>query len=238
MDKIAVYTVSRNLYENMLVCAKSLLVHSDVDTIWFLIEDDIFPYDIPEDLIKIRNVSDQKYFDKSGPNMKSKFTYFAMMRAALALEFPEYDRILSLDADTICVRDVRHIWDLPIDDLYFAASSEAHRCMGGLLYTNVGVMLQNLKNLRDRGKAKECIDILNRRKYTWVDQDVMNYSCQGYIYDMNSEYNINTWTKTCSKPRILHFAGKSPDVWTKHPKYNEYKNLSWDTIITTRKYFS
>ena len=236
MEKIAIYSGSRNIYGDMLVSAKSLIENSDVNTLWFLTEDDSFSYNIPEDIIKVRNVSNQQYFYEWGPNMTSKFTYFAMMRAALALEFPEYDRVLSLDADTICIRDVSHVWELPIDDLYFSASSEAHRCIGGLMYTNVGVTLQNLKKLRETGKAAECIDILNRQKFNWVDQDVMNYSCQGYIYDMNSEFNANTWTAPCHNPRIIHFAGISRDKWHRHPKYSEYSKKSWDTVLKNRQY--
>lgn len=34
----------------MLTAAKSLLIHSNVDKIYFLIEDDIFPYDTPVEI--------------------------------------------------------------------------------------------------------------------------------------------------------------------------------------------
>ncbi len=235
MQKVAVYTGSRNIYEDILACAKSLVAHSDVNKIWFLIEDDEFPFDIPSDLISTRNVSDQQYFEPWGPNMKSGFTYLAMMRAALALEFEEYDKILSLDADTICIRNVSHLWELPIDDYYFAASMEAHRSIGGLLYTNAGVCYQNLAKLRSSGKAAECIDILNAQRFTWVDQDVMNYLCQGYIYDMNSEFNANDWTNPCRNPRIIHFAGIKRDTWHKHPKYKKYSAMTWDEVMKVRK---
>ena len=54
--RAAVYNGTRNLYENMLAAAKSLLVHSNVEKIYFLIEDDIFPYDLPPE-IECINVS-------------------------------------------------------------------------------------------------------------------------------------------------------------------------------------
>lgn len=236
LDKIAVYTGSSNIYDDMVTCAKSLVAHSDVDKIHFLIEDDDFPFDIPSDLIETRNVSKQEYFDYWGPNMKSKFTYFAMMRAALAYEFKDYSRILSMDCDTICIRDVSHIWELPIDDYYFAASREAHRSIAGMLYTNVGVALMNLDKQRINNKAAEYIDVLNRQKFDYIDQDVMNYLSQGYIYDMNSEFNANEWTNPCQNPRVLHFAGVSRDLWHRHPKAKLYKNMSWDKVMVERKH--
>ena len=233
LDKIAVYTGSRNIYEDMLVASKSLIAHSDVDKVYFLIEDDIFPYDIPS-IIKTKNVSDQEYFNPWSPNSTTKFTYFAMMRAALAHEFPEYDRLLSLDCDTIVVRDVSQIWNLPINDYYFAASKEPGRSEFGLTYTNVGVALMNLNKLRD-GKADECIDVLNRQQFKFVDQDVMNYLCAGYVYDMHSEYNANEYTTPVQNPRIIHFAGMKRDRWHRHPTVKKYNVMSWDEVFAMRK---
>lgn len=54
--RTAVYTGTRNLYPYMIAAAKSLLVHSNVDKIYFLIEDDKFPYELPPKTVTI-NVS-------------------------------------------------------------------------------------------------------------------------------------------------------------------------------------
>ena len=235
MQHVAVYTGSRNIYEDMLICAKSLIAMSNVNKIYFLIEDDEFPMKYDDTLIEVRNVSNQEYFHPWGPNMKTRFTYFAMMRAALAKEFPDIDHILSLDCDTICVRDVSHIWELPVDDYYFAASIEPHRSIAGLKYTNVGVALMNLRKQRQTKKVDEYIDVLNLQEFSYVDQDVMNYLSQGYIYEMNSEYNANSWTKPNSNPRIIHFAGMKRDEWHKHPKYKEYKDMTWGDVFVKRQ---
>lgn len=48
--KAAVYCGTRNLYRQMITAAKSLLIHSDVDKIYFLIEDDDFPYSLPPEI--------------------------------------------------------------------------------------------------------------------------------------------------------------------------------------------
>ena len=45
--KIAIYSGTKNVYKNMIPSMKSLLLYSDVDKIYFLIEDDIFPYELP-----------------------------------------------------------------------------------------------------------------------------------------------------------------------------------------------
>jgi lipopolysaccharide biosynthesis glycosyltransferase len=105
----------------MIPAIKSLLINSDVDKIYLLIEDDVFPFDLPSNVETI-NVSNQKYFRPNGPNMNSHYTYLAMMRAALAKVFPDLDTILSLDVDTIVNQDISDVWNLPIENYYFAAS--------------------------------------------------------------------------------------------------------------------
>lgn len=234
MEKIAVYTGSKNLYENMVTAAKSLTANSDVDKIYFLIEDDIFPFDLPNH-IEIMNMSKQNYFIDASPNMKTHFTYFALLRAALPLIFPQYDRILSLDVDTIAVRKCSDVWNLELQNRYFTAAPEWRKSKEGLRYTNAGVTLFNLKKLRDTGKVDEVIDVLNRRQYIFVDQDVLNYLCQGNIGEMPSEYNANEFTWPCTNPRIVHFAGIHYEKWNNKPQVAKYRNMSWNDVFVERR---
>ena len=48
--RAAVYSGTRNIYKRMLTSAKSLLIHSNVEKIYFLIEDDDFPYQLPTEI--------------------------------------------------------------------------------------------------------------------------------------------------------------------------------------------
>ena len=223
--KHAVYSGSKAIYEDMVTSAKSLAANSDVDKIWFLIEDMVFPYDLPEYVTCI-NVSNQQFFKPDGPNMNSPYTYLAMMRAALCYVLPDVDVVLSLDADTICIQDVSDLWDIPLYGNYFAASKEPDRSYCDLLYTNTGVALYNLDALR-KGKADEVISVLNSSHFNWVEQDVLNYLCQGRIVNMDGNYNANDWTEH-NNPKILHFAGYSD--WRDRPEVCLYRNMSWDDV--------
>lgn len=233
--KIAAYTGTRNLYEMMIPAVKSIICNSDVDEVWLFIEDDKFPdkYGMPSEIVKTRNVSDQRYFAKDGPNMNSGFTYMAMMRATYAKEFPELDRILSLDVDTIVDRDISALWDLPLlNDYYFAASKEPSATeKHGYLYTNIGVALYNLDKLRD-GKCDEVIDELNRENYRYLEQDVFNKLCQGGIFEMDPTYNSTPFTKQVSNPCIVHYAGQKK--WDGTKLYREYGNQSWKDVLRYR----
>ena len=232
--KVAVYTGTRNLYPDMVPAVKSLLIHSDVDEIWLFIEDDKFPYELPKN-VKIRNVSDQKYFKPDGPNMKSKFTYMAMMRAALYKEFPKLDRILALDVDTIVNDDISSLWDTQLGDVYYlAAAKEPARSWRDDIYVNIGVALYNLEMLRD-GKGDEVIKTLNEGNYTYVEQDVFNQKCKGKILEIPSEYNATNYTDPTNHPKIVHYAGMKHEDWRKMPLVDHYYNVPWSDIFEYRK---
>ena len=230
MTKHAAYCGTRNIYGDMETAAKSLIANSDVGKVWFLIEDEKFPSELP-DIIECIDVSGQQFFRPGTPNMANGYTYMAMMRAALCHVLPGVDRVLSLDCDTIALRDVSRVWDLPLDGCYFAAAHEWHRTKDGQMYTNHGVVLYNLEKMRD-GKADEIIAELNANPYTWVDQDVCNYRCQGAIFDMPSEYNSNWWTdKNAPGARIVHFAGMKRQQWIARPEVEKYCGMPWESAL-------
>lgn len=227
----AAYTGTRNIYGDMEACAKSLVANSAVDVVHFLIEDAEFPHELP-DIVRCHDVSGQTLFPQGGPNMTSKFSYMALMRMALCYIIPDARRVLSLDCDTFCRRDVTAIWELPVDGCYFSSTPEWHRSKNGLQYCNAGVTLFNLEMMRD-GKADECIDALNRRRFTWVDQDVMSYLCQGHIHEMPTWFNSNHWTdKGADKnPAIIHYAGKKRNEWIREPDAEFWSKVTWDEAM-------
>ena len=240
MMRHAAYCGTRNIYNDMEIAAKSLIANSSVDVVHFIIEDSEFPRELP-DIIKCHDMSGQRFFSSDSPNMRSQFTYMAMMRIALCHVLKDADAVLSLDADTVCVGNVDGIWDLPIDSDYFAAVPEWHRSNDGLQYCNFGVVLYNLANMRD-GKADECIEVLNKRGYTWVEQDIGNYLCQARICEMPPEYNANHWTvknffelpsqSRKSIAKIVHYAGIRE--YRGYDEWREFENMSWDDVMKMR----
>lgn len=234
MKKYAVYTGTRNLYHDMEVASKSLIANSNVDKVYFLIEDDVFPSKLPENIIECRNMSNQQFFNPTGPNMKNKFSYMAMIRIAFAHIFEDIPKILSLDCDTIVMKDISHLWDIPLDEYYFSASPEHDRSKYDLVYCNHGVVLYNLDRMR-QGKAKECIEILNISPHRFVDQDIGNFLCQGRIHKMPSSYNMNRFTDIhpdTLNAHIIHYAGLKQESWHNKPEVVYWRNLDWNTVMS------
>ena len=227
------YMVTRGWYDKAVPSIKSMLINGNVDSIYVLTEDDVFPYDLP--VIPI-NVSGQQFFRRDGPNYDgTRFSWMVLMRAALYQLFPDLDRILSIDADTIVLGDMSGLWDLPMDDYYFAGAREPWKSTGGKwyvqdLYVNAGVSFHNLRKLRD-GKGDEVVAALNNRKYTYLEQDALNIYCEGSILEIPSAYNANSWTEPCNKDEtiVVHYAAIAN--WWETDLVKDYKGR---TVNETR----
>lgn len=230
MEKHALYSATKNLYGDMQTAAKSLIANSDVDKVWLFTEGD-FDYWMP-DFCEVVDVSDQQFFPPDSPNYRGWASHMALMRAPLALmdEFRDLDRILTLDCDAICIRDVSDVWDMPIDDCYFSAAQESVITFKWMVYCNVGVMLHNLEKLRD-GKCREIVDALNWHAYLNDMQDVYSFLCQGHIHCMPPAYNYNRFTGPTDVVRIRHFAGDPATYWRNHNHTVRYREMPWDRVL-------
>lgn len=225
--KCAAYCGSRNIYSDMETSAKSLVANSDVERVYFFIEDDEFPHELPS-IVECRNVSEQAYFPRGSANYKTRYTYLTLMRAALCYLIPEADKVLSLDCDTIAIKDCSRIWDIPLDGCYFAASLEHWHNRSGFEYCNTGVSLFNLEKLRD-GKADEIISVLNAHYFEWADQDALNYLCQGRIAVMDSAFNRCAYTVRGGAPYIMHYAGRND--WRDNTEVIKYADITWSRAM-------
>lgn len=221
--KAAVYAGTKNLYSDMVTAAKSLAKNSSVDRIYFLIEDNKFPYYIPS-FVKTKNVSDQTYFPSGGPNVYKLWTYMTLMRCALTKYFPDLDRILWLDVDTVVHDNINELWDFDMTDYYFAGVMEPKKS-AERPYINAGVMMINLKKLREDRMDDSLIKALNTKAYEFADQDCINDICSDKILLIPSTYNANDYTQPCDNPKIRHFAAERN--WRENHILYQYRNKNW-----------
>jgi len=225
--KAAVYAGTRNLYSDMVTAAKSLAVNSSVDVIWFLIEDPRFPERLP-DYVRCLDVSEQIWFNKNGINVYRLWTWMVLMRAVLPKIFPEYDRILSLDVDTIVNHSIDELWDLDMTDYYLAGVHEPIKSKPDGIYINAGVMMVNLEKFREDKMDDRVIVSLNKDRYRFPDQDCLNLLCKGHILSLPSIYNSNNYTEETEDPKIYHFA--TDRKYTSKPIVQHYKKLEWNDV--------
>ena len=228
-----VYMGTPNLYEQMVTAAKSMLYHNPNVTVYFLIEDDVFPYELPDCVICV-NVRKQPWFRPSGPNYNNPWTHMILLRTALTKLFPEYDRILSIDVDTIVRKDISELFTMNMGDNYVAAACERFIDHSNPNYFNVGVLLVNLKLWRESGVDDLLIDLVNQRKYRCPEQDAMMELFGNKFIELDCKYNDNFACGESGDPSIIHYIGKSKRNHKLLHIRSKYEAMNWSTAIKHR----
>lgn len=114
------------------------------------------------------------------------------------------DRVLYLDPDIIVNGSVKELYNLPMDEYYFAAASHTGTIMTTINsirldmddnspYINSGVMLMNLKLLRKEQNFDDVFRFIEKRKNTLIlpDQDIISSLYGSKIYALDTfRYNM------------------------------------------------
>lgn len=234
----AVYSGTRNLYADMVTAAKSLVANSSVTDIWLLIEDDEFPYELPACRVTfhVKNMRGQQWFGVNCPNMNSQFTYMAMIRAAYADIFPDVDRIVSFDCDTVCVDDVDYLWEVDLQGNLWAANQEHLGTYKpyGPKYWNVGVCVYDLAAIRAENMTERLVNLINTTKLWCVEQDAIASTQR--VFTLPERYNESAVTSYTDNPAVVHFAsfGTNWHECDKAPRkeyWRRYENMEWSEVI-------
>lgn len=132
-----------------------------------------------------------------------KEIYYRIFAAQLLPE--SIDRVLYLDPDLIVNGSIRSLYDLPMEDYFFAAASHTGaflRKVNGIRldleedapYINSGVMLMNLERLRREQDPEEVFSFIERHHSTLIlpDQDVISALYGSKIYALDTyRYNMS-----------------------------------------------
>ena len=154
-----------------------------------------------------------------------------------ALNVLFHNKVLYLDVDLIVNNDLKDLWNININDYYCAAVKDLNfdtekykKCIGmsdNEEYINAGVILFNLKKLREDNIAEKYFknNEIYKDKIKYQDQDVINITLSNKIKIIDSIYNFtrNDKTKNRNDAVIIHFFGaKKP--W-KILSFNKLKQL-------------
>ena len=200
--KTVVYLATKNLYRNASVCINSLLQNGNVDEVFILTEGG-FKMDGVTEI----DVSEQTFFPKDGVNASTRWTWMVLMKCAMTEVFPDKDKVLLLDCDTIVEKDISSLWEYDID--YYGAVRQHGDGRNGKFttgyYFNVGVLMCNLNKLRD-GTEQSIRKALNEKWYRYPEQDAINDICRDHITSLPSRFNHCQFTLDDGMVYIRHFA--------------------------------
>lgn len=175
-------------------------------------------YNVEFVLVNFNNFKNN-YVKDANPNLDTPYTDFAFAKLLLA-DYVKEDKIIYLDTDTIVKKDISRLWEIDIDDYYAAGCKDL-----GVInqksyfpkldikgkYINSGVMLLNLKKIREDNLIPKFFEILNSRELLYPDQDALNLVCTEKLLYIPSIYNykiiVTREIISTNLVKIWHFAG-------------------------------
>ncbi|GHT45416.1 hypothetical protein FACS189454_04850 [Planctomycetales bacterium] len=156
-------------------------------------------------------------------------TYHTYYNLVIPELVPELEKAIYLDSDIICTASLRELWETELGGHYIAGAEnfaflntmKEYPATIGLspehIYINSGVLVMNLKKIREDNKVKELFENQARLACTgkYAEQDTINYTFSGKIQYLPKQFNYHGWreAKDIEKPdrllvpNVIHYDG-------------------------------
>ena len=144
-----------------------------------------------------------------------------------------------LDADIVCYGDLNELYNRDIADYEFAASLDYFgKWFIDYKYINSGVLLMNLKKLRENDSLRKCREMCVEKKMLLPDQTALNKCCEQKLY-LPRKYNEQKERKEDTVVRhfsktikfIPYFKTINIKPWEIEKIHDVYKIHDFDDVI-------
>ena len=131
----------------------------------------------------------------------SKTTYYRLFIADM---FPQYDKAIYIDSDTVVLGDISELYDTDLKDNYVGAVTErvmtdvdvygryVEQVLGidRYAYFNAGLLLLNCKQFRKNDLLKKFGDLLSVYNFVVTqDEDYLNLMCKDRVLHLDRKWN-------------------------------------------------
>lgn len=227
------YACDDNFVKYTIVSLRSVMDNASADA-QFIIH--ILNTDISEDMKQIMyNMGNEQFeicFDDVTEYLKSvrdklpirdyysKTTYFRLFIAEM---FPEYDKAVYIDSDTIVLGDLAKLYAFDLADKYVGACNEQVMAQEDVYGTyaekvvgverdkffNAGILLINCEQFRQNHVLDQFVELLHMYNFVVTqDEDYLNVICQNHVLWLPPEWNVPVFgTLQCREEDIciLHY---------------------------------
>jgi len=199
---------TRNWYTYLATELYALFENNNIEKLYLFIEDDRIPY-LNDCRIQFINVSSlSEYITPQSPNYNTKYTKLSYLRCYFS-KVLDCDKVIYIDSDAIVVDNIEELWDLKVDTIAgIKEPGEWSKHLGipdmDNNYINSGVLVMNLKNIREQHFDDQMIGLLNTNKYCYPDQDVINIVFKDKTY-LSNIYNSTETTGFRDDAKIIHY---------------------------------
>ncbi len=175
----------------------------------------------------------------SSVNQKTHYTPYIFIRlfSDKIKELP--DKILYLDCDIVCYKDIKEIFDINIEDYDVGVVRDyIGRKVINRKYINSGVLLINLKKVREDGSFEKARNIAKKRVMAMPDQTAIYKACTKKLY-LPDKYNEQKERKEDTVIRhfsmtiklLPYFRLVNIKPWNIDRMHNEYKIFDYEDIL-------
>ncbi len=151
------------------------------------------------------------------------FTLTIYFRLFIPAMFPQYDKGIYVDSDVVLTDDIAKLFDIDIGDNIIGACNDlsiadipplvayTENAVGVKReeYINSGVLLMNLKGLRECDLEGHFLRLLNTYHFDSIapDQDYLNAMCNGKIYYLEPSWDAmpNDAKPPIEKTNLIHY---------------------------------
>ncbi len=172
-------------------------------------------------LLQWVNVSKKMQDVKNMLQLRDYYTGATYYRIFIAELFPQYEKAIYLDSDTVVLGDISELYHQPISNHLVGAIPDGavaavpefriytKEVLGILAknYFNAGVLLMNLAQFRKSGFYQKFCDLLCTYKFKVAqDQDYLNVLCKNKVAFIGEEWNCMPigGEDTCV-PKLIHY---------------------------------
>ena len=193
---------------------------------------------------QLKNVREKLYTR----NYFSNTTYFRLFIPGL---YPQYDKVLYIDSDTVILTDIAELYNEEVGDNLIVAVPDGviqsieilqeyvEKVVGVIDYNNyfnAGILLMNLEELRKYKLQEKFLYLLDKIKFEVAqDQDYLNRLCKGRVKLLDDSWNrMPIMGVSDKKVKIIHYnLGFKPWHFDDVP-YQEY---FWEYAKKTEFYY-
>jgi len=168
------------------------------------------------------------------------FTLTIYFRLFIPVMFPEYDKAIYLDSDIVVPGDISELYRTELGDNLLAAAADhsvvdvpqlAKYIEDGVgidkhHYINSGVLLMNLKRMREAQLEQRFLELMNTYHFDCIapDQDYLNVMCSGKILYLPASWDAmpTQGTEPIKNPKLIHYNLFAKPWCYDHVQYEEY----------------
>lgn len=172
-------------------------------------------------IVSFVDVSDHVKDIEKFLRLRDYYTAAIYYRLFIVGMFPQYDKALYLDCDTVVLGDIAELYNEDLGDNYIGAipdqavASIPEFCdytkdalgIVGTEYFNSGVILMNLKKFREGNFYDRFYRILSSYDFIVApDQDCLNLICKGKVKYISTEWNaMPVCGEKHENPKLVHY---------------------------------